>query len=158
MSYKRKWEWTSYSDPTLEQRGWLSKVFWLQTHFHLFCRCCSWCPQSERQKCILNLKKSILIIHSLLKNILCCHTDLTKEVIHEGGIVHGNLHLIIILITCLPETKCKPSGLTVHVDVYCGTWLHSSLSFIYNVQLISKSYLYSYLFSYKFIFVLIIML
>lgn len=133
----------SYSDLTLEQRGWPSKAFSLRTHFHQFCRCCSWCPQSERQKCIFNLKKkSTLMIHSLLNNILCRHTDLTKEVVHEGGIVHGNLHLIIVLITRLPETKCKPSGLIVLKDAYCRPWLHRSLSFLYDVEIIPKSYLY----------------
>lgn len=39
--------------------------------------------------------------------------DLTKEVVHEGGVVHGNLHLVIVLVTCLPETQFHPSGLIV---------------------------------------------
>lgn len=30
------------------------------------------------------------------------HTDLTKEVVHKGGVVHRNLHLLIVLIAGLP--------------------------------------------------------
>lgn len=125
--YERKCgsERTSYFDLTWEQRGWPSKAFWLRTRFHLFCRCCSWCPQSAPQTCTFKLKKT----HTFRWTKCCGHTDLTKEVVHKGSVVHRNLHFVIVLIAGLPWTKPKASGLIVLKGVYHRVWLHSSYQF-----------------------------
>lgn len=47
------------------------------------------------------------------------HTDLREELIHEGGVVHGDLHLVVILIACLRDqssSDCR--GLAMACDGY----------------------------------------
>lgn len=61
------------------------------------------------------------------KQAQSCTTHLTKELIHEGGVVHSDLHFIVIVITRLTWSKSK-EGVTLEQEkqIYLASFMYLS--------------------------------
>lgn len=60
------------------------------------------------------------------------HTDLREELIHEGGVVHGDLHLVVILIACLRGIRGAAASEEQHQRLQrAGRGARDGLTFVF---------------------------